>query len=68
MRRERPAVDLPAEEELPEREAAGGMERSGESVVEEESDGVERETPVEESGDAGEESPPADADRAALLP
>ena len=68
MRRERPGVDPPVAEELPERETARGEERSGESAVEQETGGVEREAPVQGGDDAGEESPPRDADRAALLP
>ena len=68
MRRERPGVDPPVAEELPEREAARGEERSGEAAVEQVPGGVEREAPVESGDDAGEESPPRDADRAGLLP
>jgi hypothetical protein len=69
MRRERPDVDPPADEELPERETTRGEERSGEAAVDQETGGgVEREAPVESGDDAGEESPPRDADRAALLP
>jgi hypothetical protein len=67
MRRERPGVDPPAAEELPERETTGGEERSGEGV-EQEGEDVERETPLQGGDDAGEESPPRDADRAELLP
>jgi hypothetical protein len=68
MRREHSDVDPAADEAQPEREAARGTERSGDGGVEQESEGVERESPVEESGDAGVESPPRDADRADLLP
>ena len=69
MRRERAGVDPPVAEELPEREGTRGEEeRSGESAVEQETGGVEREAPGEAGDDAGEESPPRDADRAALLP
>ena len=68
MRRERPEVDSQAEEELPERETTRGAERSGAATVEQETGGVEREAPVESGDDAGEESPPRDADRASLLP
>jgi hypothetical protein len=55
-------------EELPERETTRGEERSGEGAVEQETGGVEREAPTESGDDAGEESPPRDADRANLLP
>ena len=68
MRRERPGVDPPVAEELPERETARVAERSGDSAVEQDTGGVEREAPVESGDDAGEESPPRDADRAGLLP
>ena len=68
MRRERPGVDPPVAEELPERETARGEERSGESAVEQDTGGVEREAPAESPDDAGVESPPRDADRANLLP
>ena len=68
MRRERPGVDPPVEEALPERETASGEERIGEAGVERETGGVEREAPVESPDDAGEESPPRDAERANLLP
>lgn len=64
MRRERPEIDLPLDEERPERESGGGRERD----AEEETSGVERETPGADRGEPGVESPPADADRAGLLP
>ena len=65
---ERSAVDLPVAEEAPERETVVGRERSGESAVEQASEGVERESAVEGGDQAGVESPPRDADRANLLP
>ena len=68
MRQERPGVDPPVAEELPERETPRVDERSGESAVEQETGGVEREAPTESGDDAGVESPPRDADRAGLLP
>ena len=70
MRRERPGVDPPVQEQLPERETTRGEERSGEGAVEQESEtgDVEREAPAESGDDAGVESPPRDADRANLLP
>jgi hypothetical protein len=68
MRRERPGVDPPVAEELPERETTRGAERSAEGTVEEDTGGVEREAPTEAGDDAGVESPPREADRADLLP
>ena len=66
MRTDEP--DLPVREGLPERESSTGAERSGESAVEQEAGGVERESPVEPGEDSGVEGPPRDADRANLIP
>jgi hypothetical protein len=68
MRRERTDVDPPTDEDLPERETTRGEERSAETAVEGDTGGVEREAPARSGDDAGVESPPRDADRAALLP
>jgi hypothetical protein len=61
-------VGYPLDETGTERERADSGDREGASSVERAEGGVEREQPPETGAGAGVESPPADADRAALLP
>jgi hypothetical protein len=68
MRSDDPGLDSSLADELPERQATAGKERSAEQEDSGEAGGVEREAINESDDDAGVESPPRDADRANLLP